>query len=249
MRAAGVPSRKVIAAGIAGGTLRDADHRHGLAVADALRHLENVQSSESAVGGRADLRSAAAVFEERFPNRVLYISDVVPGAMNHWRNVFIADITPVEEQKKTDHDRGDGPARHRGRPTPSPSRMCRTTTSSFRSQEGATYDVGKDPPDYYIYQANGHADSGCHQAQRSSRQGLYRDRHASALSPGLSQSKTLDRDNVIQARIELHQRLALPPACFLLALIGIPLGFPRARAANPAPLSSPWRWRSSTGWD
>ena len=29
---------------------------------------------------------------------------------------------------------------------------------------------------------------------------------------------------VIQARIELHQRLALPPACFLLALIGIPLG-------------------------
>ncbi len=28
----------------------------------------------------------------------------------------------------------------------------------------------------------------------------------------------------IQARIELHQRLALPPACVLLALIGIPLG-------------------------
>ncbi len=36
--------------------------------------------------------------------------------------------------------------------------------------------------------------------------------------------KKLDHDNVIQARIELHQRLALPPACFLLALIGIPLG-------------------------
>ena len=35
---------------------------------------------------------------------------------------------------------------------------------------------------------------------------------------------TLDPDNVIEARIELHQRLALPPACFLLALIGIPLG-------------------------
>ena len=34
----------------------------------------------------------------------------------------------------------------------------------------------------------------------------------------------LDRDQVIQARVELHQRLALPPSCLLLALIGIPLG-------------------------
>jgi len=31
----------------------------------------------------------------------------------------------------------------------------------------------------------------------------------------------LEPDKVIEARIELHQRLALPPACFLLALIGI----------------------------
>ncbi len=29
---------------------------------------------------------------------------------------------------------------------------------------------------------------------------------------------------MIQARVRLHQRLALPPACLLLALIGIPLG-------------------------
>ena len=34
----------------------------------------------------------------------------------------------------------------------------------------------------------------------------------------------LDPDNLTQARIELHHRLALPPACILLALIGIPLG-------------------------
>ena len=45
---------------------------------------------------------------------------------------------------------------------------------------------------------------------------------------------TLDRDNVIQARIELHQRLALPPACLLLALIGIPLGVSSRKGGKSA---------------
>ena len=49
------------------------------------------------------------VFEEQFPNRILYINDVIPGAQTRWRNVFIADVTPADEQKPGDHDRGDGP--------------------------------------------------------------------------------------------------------------------------------------------
>ncbi len=48
------------------------------------------------------------------------------------------------------------------------------------------------------------------------------------------QNPTLDRDNLIQARIELHQRLALPPACFLLALIGIPLGVSSRKGGKSA---------------
>ncbi len=104
------------------------------------------------------------VFNEDFPNRVLYISDVAPGAMNHWRNVFIADTTPVEEQKKTDHDRGDGPtvtvAAHAIAIPDVPHNQIQLSL-----QDGATYDVGKDPADYYITQADRRADSGSHQAQ------------------------------------------------------------------------------------
>ena len=164
------------------------------------------------------------VFNEGFPNRILYISDVTPGALNHWRNVFIADTTPVEEQKKTDHDRGDGPtvtvAAHAIAVPDVPHNQIQLSL-----QDGVTYDVGKDPHGLLQH-------VGAHRARRflkrpsptkctpkatpkSTRVPLYRLAY---------HDKTLDRDNVIQARIELHQRLALPPACFLLALIGIPLG-------------------------
>ena len=50
------------------------------------------------------------VFEEQFPNRILYVGDVIPGNVTRWRNVFIADLTPADERtKKEDHDRGEGP--------------------------------------------------------------------------------------------------------------------------------------------
>ena len=34
------------------------------------------------------------IFEEQFPNRVLYVGDVIPGSLSRWRNVFIADLRP-----------------------------------------------------------------------------------------------------------------------------------------------------------
>ncbi len=41
-----------------------------------------------------------------------------------------------------------------------------------------------------------------------------------------------DRERTLEARIELHQRLALPFACMLLALTGIPLGVGSRRAGK-----------------
>ena len=88
------------------------------------------------------------VFEEQFPNRVLYIQDVIPGALTRWRNVFIADITPPEEQKKSDHDRGDGP-----RITVAADAIAvpdvKRNRIQLSMQNGLTYEVGKEITEYY----------------------------------------------------------------------------------------------------
>lgn len=163
------------------------------------------------------------VFDEGFPNRVVYISDVIPGAVNRWRNVFIADTTPPEEQKKTDHDRSDGPsvtvAAHAIAVADVPHNQIQLTL-----QDGATYDVGKDVADYYatsapagaqILEATKPSDAPTRGYTEIDTVPLYRIAY---------KDKKLDHQSVVQARIEFHQRLALPPACFLLALVGIPLG-------------------------
>jgi LPS export ABC transporter permease LptF/LPS export ABC transporter permease LptG len=164
------------------------------------------------------------VFDEGFPNRIVYISDVIPGAVNRWRNVFIADTTPPEEQKKTDHDRGDGPS-----VTVAASAVAVPDVPhnqiQLRLQQEAFYDVGKDPADYYtsscavicdeVLQATKPSDAPTKGYTEIDTIPLYRLAY---------HDKKLDQDSRIQARIEFHQRLALPPACFLLALVGIPLG-------------------------
>ncbi len=92
------------------------------------------------------------VFDEGFPNRILYISDVIPGAVARWRNVFIADTTPVEEQKKSDHDRGEGPTVTVAAHAIAVPDVAHNQIQ-LSLQDGATYDVGKDPADYYTTSA------------------------------------------------------------------------------------------------
>ena len=61
------------------------------------------------------------VFAEQFPNKTLYVGDVISGPVIRWRNVFIADMTPPEQRK-----RGRPPGTRRGsRPRPTRWR-CRT---------------------------------------------------------------------------------------------------------------------------
>ncbi|MEI4902524.1 LptF/LptG family permease, partial [Klebsiella pneumoniae] len=48
------------------------------------------------------------------------------------------------------------------------------------------------------------------------------------------QDAQLDRTAQLDARMELNQRFALPLACLLMTLIGIPLGITRRRAGKSA---------------
>ncbi|HMD49244.1 MAG TPA: LptF/LptG family permease, partial [Bryobacteraceae bacterium] len=109
MRAAGVPSRRVI-----GPVMTCAVFATMAAAASSLWLTPYATWSTSKMLNELAASSLTSgiqprVFDENFPNRIIYIGDIIPGALTRWRNVFIADITPAEEQKKTDHERGDGP--------------------------------------------------------------------------------------------------------------------------------------------
>ena len=101
MRAAGVSSRKVIApvllfaamgtalAGFA--SLRLTPYSHPAEHRRSCNELDKTQLS-------ADIQPR--VFDENFPNTILYVGDVRPRQPGGLEHVFIADVTPPEERKK-----------------------------------------------------------------------------------------------------------------------------------------------------
>ncbi|HTC34786.1 MAG TPA: LptF/LptG family permease [Bryobacteraceae bacterium] len=223
MRACGVPSRKTITPVLMFATLAmlvTATASLWLTPYAAWR-THKVLNQLSAAELTSEVQEQ--VFDEGFPNKVVYISEVSPGAVNRWRNVFIADATPPEEQKKTDHERGEGPTITVAASTIPVPDVARSQIL-LSLQDWATYDVGKDPADYHKY--SGPTGDQVLEATKPSDTPTkgYTEIDTIPLYRLAYHDKKLDRDNVIQARIELHQRLALPPACFLLALVGIPLG-------------------------
>jgi LPS export ABC transporter permease LptF/LPS export ABC transporter permease LptG len=222
MRACGVPSRKVI-----GPVLLFATMAMLLTATASLWFTPYATWKTYKVLNRlvaAELTSEVQpqVFDEEFPNRVLYISDVIPGAVARWRNVFMADTTPVEEQKKSDHDRGEGPAVTVAAHAIAVPDVAKNQIQ-LSLEDGVTYDVGKDPAEYYKTTEQGDQILEATKPSDVHAKG-YTEIDTIPLYRLAYHDQTLDHDNVIQARIELHYRLALPPACFLLALIGIPLG-------------------------
>ena len=89
------------------------------------------------------------VFDEQFPNTILYVGDVIPeGRFFRWRNIFMADLTPPDQQKSQGHDSGNLP-----RITVATDALAVPDVPHNRIQlsmhQGNTYDVGKAVSDFY----------------------------------------------------------------------------------------------------
>lgn len=188
----------------------------------SIRERYRVANQVLAAQLTADLQPR--VFDERFPNRILYVGDVLPGSVSRWRNLFIADVTPADQRPPSAQERGEEP-----RVTLAAQAVVTADVAQDRIQlslvNGSTYEAGRDTSQYTISsfpkgdQLLEARKKGELRVTRPSTQTgtlplyqrAYRDRDA-------------DRAALLEARIELHQRFALPLACVLLALVGIPLG-------------------------
>lgn len=226
MRAAGVSSRKVIApvlffallgVGLAGyASLRLTP----LAARESTRILDEIAATQLS----ADI--APRVFDESFPNHILYIGDVkgTGGTLALWKPVFIADVTPPAERKSGLKEKADGPM-----VTVAREAIAAPDAERNRIQltmaESATHEMSKD----------GVADdsSSLHSlealdASPPNQEGL----HAAAMNT--RELMTYHGPDWLENKIELHKRFALPLACFVLAMVGIPLGVTTRKGGKSA---------------
>ena len=165
------------------------------------------------------------IFEEQFPNTVLYVGDVLPGPVTRWRNVFMADIRPPAERKSSGtEERGESP-----RVTVASNAIAVPDIVHNRIQlsllNGGTHEVGKDVTRYFstsFPKGDQLLEATKPNSVRPTKE--YTEMDTVPLYRVAYRDPNLEPAKRIAARIELHQRFALPPACILLALIGIPLG-------------------------
>jgi len=180
------------------------------------------------------------VFYEQFKNSVLYVQDAIPSkGQSLWRGVFLADISDPASPKITLAERGallsESPEKVRlhledgTQQELIPKAKDQYSITTFESTDipielPAASDHG--PRDLLpVTELSLH----------SLRQNAWRERVAGAelvkVDPGSSSYAFL---KARYYEIELHRRFALPAACLVLALVGIPLGLSARRGGRSA---------------
>jgi len=223
MRAAGVSGRRVAPPILAFGFLMM------LIAAAASLWLtpwsirERTKIQNQLISGQLTAEVQARVFQEQFPNSIVYITDIPSTTNTRWHRVFLADVTPSS-------DRGDSP-----RVTLATDAIAVPDAAQNRIQlslsNSSMYDAGKDPSEYKVT-----ASPGRDMLLQAKRNDDVPSRPVVEMDTGplykLAYGNLTDRERTLEARIELHQRLALPFACMLLALTGIPLGVGSRRSGK-----------------
>lgn len=170
------------------------------------------------------------VFYEEFKNTVLYVQDAVPSAdQSLWRGIFLADTSDPSAPRITLAERGvlltDSPQHLR-----------------FHLEDGTQQEMVPRSKDQYAIttfestdipiQVPASSDRSPHDllpvAELSLRdllQNAERERQAAVkIRPSDPGSANYDLLKARYYEIEFHRRFALPAACLVLALVGIPLG-------------------------
>src|SRR5579875_3095959 len=174
------------------------------------------------------------IFDEQFPNIVLYVGNVsTVGNQVIWRPVFMADTTPPDELQREGKNRGSGPrvmVAEEAIPHPDAAHNriildMRNFRSSERDKDGKV--VGTVAP------AQVEALTAQKQEELNVNKAVQ-EMDTGPLYKRVYRRHDLSHEDYVDAAIELHQRFALPLACVLLALVGIPLGISSQKGGKSA---------------
>jgi LPS export ABC transporter permease LptF/LPS export ABC transporter permease LptG len=173
----------------------------------ALSHLE-----EKLKGSQVSFEVQPRVFYEGFPKYVLYVQDVKSGeGAAVWKDVFMADIAdatnPIITLAKEGIVVSEGPDR-----------------LHLHLIDGSTHET--DPKDPSHYQISTFQQTDIPIDLPSTENKADESLPSAVLATSALRQKAVHSDP-ISARwylIEFHRRFALPTACLVLALVGIPLG-------------------------
>jgi len=173
----------------------------------ALAHLE-----DRLKGSQVSFEVQPRVFYEGFPKYVLYVQDVksAEGAAI-WKDVFMADITDAGNPKITLAKEGIVVSEGKDR-------------LHLHLIDGSAHET--DPKDPNHYQISTFQQTDIPIDLPSSENKADQSFPAALMDTGALRAKAAHSDPV-SARwylIEFHRRFALPTACIVLALVGIPLG-------------------------
>ena len=173
----------------------------------ALGQLQdNLKSSQ------ASFEVQPRVFYEGFPKIILYVQDVKAmsgGAL--WKGVFLADLTDPAAPRISLARQGllvsQGP-----------------DTLDLHLIDGSTHETDPKNPDQYQISTFQTTDIPIQVPQQNSQEHEPRSLHELKIGDLLRIARTADPVTRRWDLIEYHNRLALPTACIVLALVGIPLG-------------------------
>ncbi len=189
----------------------------------SIRETYRILNRLAAAQVTAEIRPR--VFQEQFPDTILYVADVVSGPVVRWRKIFLADLRPPGERRTGPREAGEGP-----RITVAREAIAISDVAHNRIQlsmlDGSTHEPGKMPEAYY------------HSSFPRGEQVLHVRPPSEQRARPFRETDTgplwrLARES-LEARLELHQRLALPAACLILALAGIPLGISNRKSGKAA---------------
>lgn len=224
MRAAGIAGRRILYPVVSFAVLGMALTACASCILNPWATRKTYHILNQMAGAQITAEIRPRVFEEQFPNRILYVGDVIPGPVVQWNKVFIADLTPPHERRDVG-ERGEGP-----RITIARRAIAAPDLANHRIQlsliDGSSFEVGKEASEYFsTYFPKGE-------------QALDAPRRSELKAKDFSEMDTIalaaEARRSTEAGIEFHRRLALPAACLILAALAVPLGASWRRGGKSA---------------
>jgi LPS export ABC transporter permease LptF/LPS export ABC transporter permease LptG len=181
----------------------------------ALRTFRAIEAD--LVATQISLQVQPRVFDERFPRMVLYVNDV-SATGTQWHGVFLADASVENGSRLTLAENAIVIAEPR------------QGKLELHLQGGTTHELAREDPDHYSVTAFGQSDWPIEV------NGLAPAQHRQLANPERPLRDLLaDKGGGWrEARVELHRRFAFPAACFVFALVAVPIGAQPRRGGRAA---------------